>query len=454
METKKVTLNPGDSQVVSFEVKPTVAKTYHVSVDGLTGSFEAISTAQTGIIQGYVVDAETGEHIPNAAIYLDGEFALYSWAADVGGYRIADIPYGPHTITVEANDYETTSFQIVVDRPIQSINLEMPPLPPAPPGEWSEGVEVQSVFVKPSTVYQGETANIKVYIQYGIHDPSAYPTPTTIFGTVKVNGQELREEFNIDYRNPTLGFPYTATQIGEFTAIAQGKSATFEVVEKVVGAYYSPFGGTRFPVCTKLTVPGVGVLTSGKDWYGIPHPSWGNIFRTMDKEFVDRLSEAYPSAWNPPGAVVRKWEMLITRVTISIPGAPMGVFAFIMPTDYDCPPYWMSKEELADVIATTPSPISTLGTYLPKLKEWIPQFGKISLFVGFRDWGEIKWGKSGGYGSLYTDWIYCPYCGKAIGHTTREYAYSSPQYLVIVRKLLEHIENNHPEHPLTEPAWF
>ena len=40
---KQVTLNPGDPQVVSFEVKPTVAKTYHVSVDGLTGSFEAIS---------------------------------------------------------------------------------------------------------------------------------------------------------------------------------------------------------------------------------------------------------------------------------------------------------------------------------------------------------------------------------------------------------------------------
>jgi len=36
-----VTLGPGESKVVSFTVTPTVAKTYSVSVDGLTGSFIA-----------------------------------------------------------------------------------------------------------------------------------------------------------------------------------------------------------------------------------------------------------------------------------------------------------------------------------------------------------------------------------------------------------------------------
>jgi hypothetical protein len=38
---QSVTLNPGESKTVSFTVTPTVAKTYSVSVDGLSGSFKA-----------------------------------------------------------------------------------------------------------------------------------------------------------------------------------------------------------------------------------------------------------------------------------------------------------------------------------------------------------------------------------------------------------------------------
>jgi len=46
-----VTLGPGESKVVSFTVTPTVAKTYSVSVDGLTGSFIAttVPVADIGV---------------------------------------------------------------------------------------------------------------------------------------------------------------------------------------------------------------------------------------------------------------------------------------------------------------------------------------------------------------------------------------------------------------------
>ena len=40
---KTVTLNPGESKVVTFTVTPTVAKNYSVSVDGLSGSFTAFA---------------------------------------------------------------------------------------------------------------------------------------------------------------------------------------------------------------------------------------------------------------------------------------------------------------------------------------------------------------------------------------------------------------------------
>jgi len=36
-----VTLNPGESATVSFEVTPDIARTYQVSVDGLSGNFRA-----------------------------------------------------------------------------------------------------------------------------------------------------------------------------------------------------------------------------------------------------------------------------------------------------------------------------------------------------------------------------------------------------------------------------
>jgi len=43
MPEQSVALNPSESKVVSFKVTPTVAKTYQVSVDGLTGSFKAVA---------------------------------------------------------------------------------------------------------------------------------------------------------------------------------------------------------------------------------------------------------------------------------------------------------------------------------------------------------------------------------------------------------------------------
>ena len=43
MAEQTVELQSGESKVASFEATPTVAKTYQVSVDGLTGSFVAIA---------------------------------------------------------------------------------------------------------------------------------------------------------------------------------------------------------------------------------------------------------------------------------------------------------------------------------------------------------------------------------------------------------------------------
>jgi len=43
MAEQTVTLQPGESKTVSFEVTPEVAKSYSVTVDGLHGSFKAVT---------------------------------------------------------------------------------------------------------------------------------------------------------------------------------------------------------------------------------------------------------------------------------------------------------------------------------------------------------------------------------------------------------------------------
>lgn len=47
MPERNITLDPSESGEVAFTYIPSVAKVYHVSVDGLTGSFEAISPYAT-----------------------------------------------------------------------------------------------------------------------------------------------------------------------------------------------------------------------------------------------------------------------------------------------------------------------------------------------------------------------------------------------------------------------
>lgn len=43
IQTKKVTLYPGETQEVAFSYTPVEARTYYVTIDGLSGSFKAVA---------------------------------------------------------------------------------------------------------------------------------------------------------------------------------------------------------------------------------------------------------------------------------------------------------------------------------------------------------------------------------------------------------------------------
>ena len=57
MADQTVTLQPGESKTLSFEVTPTVAKTYQVAVDGQSGSFRAVTTPVAEIrVENLIID--------------------------------------------------------------------------------------------------------------------------------------------------------------------------------------------------------------------------------------------------------------------------------------------------------------------------------------------------------------------------------------------------------------
>lgn len=55
MAEQQVTLAPGESKLITFEVVPTTAKTYDVSVDGLYGTFSASEAAADIRVENLVI---------------------------------------------------------------------------------------------------------------------------------------------------------------------------------------------------------------------------------------------------------------------------------------------------------------------------------------------------------------------------------------------------------------
>lgn len=384
-----------------------------------------------GRFQGYVLHAETGSKISSARIYVDGVFHAYS-VAPHGNYQTDYVPWGSHTIKVEADNYETAEFPVTLEESLMNVDLEMLPLEEAPT-EWTEGIEVRKITVEPSIAYVGETIEIKVYINYPYPLP---PLPVNIYGSVLVNGTQLTGCWTLDSYGTVFRFQYSTTHIGEFVASAADKSAHFTVLTDIPATYYSPFGGVRMPKCTKI-------------------------------------EGGQPVEWNPTDAVVTDW------VTFS-----QWFGTAVLALEYTCKEYWDSKDELATMIGgrsfgvSIPSEFHVLyGTTcktcggtgqvictremrhcrsgeMTKCRECngMGKMLKVDLTRGIRDWVKSMkiWSIcGGGYCRLR---IRCPHCDRIIEGPSRIRGSASDRP-GLVRKLLQHIEERHSNYPLTEPAY-
>lgn len=396
---------------------------------------------EIGRIQGSVLDAVTGSKVANAKISVNDVFHCFSGA--VGFYRTDYIPYGSLEIKVEADNYDTATFPIVLEVGLMDLNLELQPVAEAPT-DWTEGIEIREIEVPP-IVYLGETAKITVRIVY-LHP---LPLPADIHGTVLVDGERLTAEWHIDFRNPALDLSYTASQLGNFVAKALDKTASFTVVDNVASTYYMPYGGTRMPICTKILIPDVPACRIMGTGGVIEHPG-GDLEMVADPHFLrpffwipstyprdvllDQAHLARPIEWGPAGADVQTWE--VSLHTGTYPSIR------VTPIDYTCPT-WGSKEELANIIC------DSRGCSDKDDSTGCPGTGWLDWIIRPAYLYDV-WLGGPGVGQRKRRGLTCPYCGKELwgGYVDRV---KPEYYLARARALLQHVETSHPDHPLTEP---
>jgi len=379
-----------------------------------------------GKIWGYIKDSLTGGRISGARVYIDD--ALEFTSGINGEYSTGYYLFGEHCLVVEADNYETMTTTIIIADESAKVEILLNPLTEAPT-QWTEDVLIRVIKVEPTLAYVGETVEIKVYVEY----PWPEFEGRHIDGEILIDGQLLKGA--IDAPETIMRFEYPATLPGNYTIMAQDKSAHFQVEQTVHGTYYCPWGNKRYPICTEVTIPDVNPFivragTEGRIQYEhlggdlhVTSPFGGEggfwlfpceIKKAMaDVGSSDRVAEAYPSKWDPVEAVVYDYTL-----TVGATGQRNQCYTFkVKPIDYDCPPYWYSLEELAAFLAD--------------------------------HMGSMGYWKICGAGQCWPS-VRCPYCDKKIEGTpyTRGAAWDKVSF---VRGALSHIEKLHPDHPLTEP---
>lgn len=260
----------------------------------------------------------------------------------------------------------------------------------------------------------------------------------------------------------------------EYTVELDGLIRSFKSFG-ATGEFYLPFGGIRLAVCTtwKPATPITRVHMDGDiaTYNTLPEPDPGEgisptyqtkyapIYGCFDTpnlksdpatpEDYNSLVQGEPLEWNPPMDAI-SWEVLEEPEKYRI-------FVYLASYYGHCPPYWETREELAKAIGRAHLHQKVCGG-APYYSEYYYHHYLTSGIANEEK--EIHFGHQLRYANVEPyDYILCPYCEQRI----RNYEIPFTRFsicdrtsgdLILGRKLLEHIETEHPNHPLTEPAWW
>ena len=128
MTEQTVTLQPGEAKVVTFEAIPHEARTYHVSVNGLSGSFVAIRIIAN--LSGVVTDAETGSPLGDIRVLFWGiGNAWTDTRTDASGrYVFEGIEPGTYVLRIFEPGYEIFEGVVTLHQGDNELNVSLTPL--------------------------------------------------------------------------------------------------------------------------------------------------------------------------------------------------------------------------------------------------------------------------------------------------------------------------------------
>ena len=229
MASKEVTLTPGGSEVVTFEVTPSEARIYQVAVNGLTGSFVAIPVVPEVVLSD--LEIEPAEIMVGERVYIRVTGTNYSDTY----YKAKTVIFKIEGVVVKALTYnlapgrsmeyvysfipfEAGTFTVEVDGLYGSfVVIEMPPT----------DIELSNLIIIPTNPIAYERIYFKV--------------TATNYGDVKETRQILCRfnERTVMPQTVTLSpgeskvvtFSVMLFGPGTFTVVIDGLTESFEVTE-------------------------------------------------------------------------------------------------------------------------------------------------------------------------------------------------------------------------------
>ena len=237
MAEKSVTLQPGESKLVSFEATPHEARSYQVSVDGLSGSFKTIEAIPKLVTFSVVVS-----NIPS---YAAGS---YQWYIDYGGkmhgmvdpqggvwtpisapITVANVPpVGQLRVTLMAGPYEAWTFsagRTFRDGEAYRFNLAAEIIE-------GPGIVLTDLVISPSTANIGESVAISVIATNPTDISESRGVTFTIGSIVEVKTVSLEPG-----ESKKLSITVTPEELGAYEVRVGELSGRFDVIAAYPGYF-------------------------------------------------------------------------------------------------------------------------------------------------------------------------------------------------------------------------
>lgn len=255
-DEQTVTLQPDVSKVISFEVVPTEIKTYHIEVDGQSGSFRVVETPVADIrvedlqispVEVYVGEEVTisvkvtnyGEESGSYTVKLSGDFT--------GSKSLTLQPGESKALSFKATPSTDKTYQVSVDGQSGSFRASAAP---------ASDIRAEGLDISPVEVYVGEEVTISTSVTNYGEVSGSY--------TVKLSGdftgsQSLTLQPG---ESKLVSFKVIPTTVKTYEVSVDGQSGTFWVskapeadiqVEDLVISPSEVYVGEEVTISVKVT---------------------------------------------------------------------------------------------------------------------------------------------------------------------------------------------------------